>query len=386
MFSTELHRCRTAAALSQSALAKKIPCTTSHVSRLESGERRPSLRTAIKCDQILSADNALIRAAAEQRSQTEVHKMKTLWSNASNPDDPTMIAYDALLSAYQKRGQQRPPAEVLESVGPEARLLLTLADKASAADRRLFLSAAAKFSEYAGWLAQEKGDDRLAVKWIDRTASLADRLGDRDLASYMLIRKALIAFYTDNSAITITLAEQAQGDTRVSPRVRGLAAVREAQGHALAHDEYQCERALDRARRLLDAPSGHTPAFGSRHVPGLVATAEGWCRHDLGDHLRAATTLAEELARIPAQAARARARFGVRMLLAQAEGDQVDQVCAQAEPILDDAQQVDSATIRIDLRHLNRALGRFHRQEGVAEICRRISSLLSPAIPPAESA
>lgn len=97
---------------------------------------------------------------------------------------------------------------------------------------------------------QESGNERAALWWTQRAVDLASAGGDRHLAGYALVRRALVTLYHDDAKETIALARQAQ-DNSLPPRIRGLAAQREAQGHAIAGDRDACLRTLDRARDLL---------------------------------------------------------------------------------------------------------------------------------------
>jgi hypothetical protein len=74
------------------------------------------------------------------------------------------------------------------------------------------------------------------------------------------------------------------------------------------------------------------------------------------------------VAGIPPAARRVRARFGTRRALAHALNGDIDQACVVAREVLDDAAQVDSATIRVDLRELARTLSRWRTHADVREL------------------
>lgn len=145
------------------------------------------------------------------------------------------------------------------------------------------------------------------------------RMGDRDLAAYALVRRALVTFYRDDHVRTVELARQAQA-AQPPPRIAGLAAQQEAQGHALAGDRDACTAALDRARELLEraADEPDAPLIGSA-LNDPVSMITGWCLHDLGQPQRAAELLDREVERIPAHAVRNQARYGLRRALAHAQ-------------------------------------------------------------------
>ena len=136
-------------------------------------------------------------------------------------------------------------------------------------------------------------------------------------------------------------------------------------------------RALDRAAQLLALPADDTsPVIGTSHVGDPVAAATGWCRYDLGQPGRAAEILRREVSRIPVQASRARARFGARLALALAGCGEVDEACRAVEPVLQACEQIDSATIQLDLRALSRTLNRWHTDPLVRTTRLRLNAAL----------
>jgi hypothetical protein len=149
-------------------------------------------------------------------------------------------------------------------------------------------------------------------------------------------------------------------------------------------------RALDRAADLLSTAaseanatggstgSGGTP-LGSTHVADPVQAARGWCLYDLGDTRRAADTLREQYAAVPATALRARARFGARFALALAADGEAEESAFVTAQVLEACAQVDSATVRVDLRALARELNRLMSVPTVAAVRGPLSDLLGSA-------
>lgn len=278
-------------------------------------------------------------------------------------------------------GQSMSPAAVLPALVAHTHTLRELARHAPPNQRSAILLLAARYAEFAGWMAQESGNDHAALWWTDRAVEMAEAGGDREMATYALVRRALVTFYQGDAQHTIELARQAQ-NAQSSSRVRGLAAQREAQGHALAGDYDNCMRSLDRAQTLLAAAANEstTPSLGSTNVCDPAAMAQGWSLHDLGRPREAASVLDREVARIPRHALRSRARYGVRQALAYAASGEVEHACTLTERVLDLVDAVDSATITIELRRLARTLARFHTSSAVKAIQPRlVSSLHRPA-------
>lgn len=429
-FGAEMRRLRTAAGWSLAELARRAHYSRGYLGKIEIGVKPAGLDVARRCDAALGADGQLVSliadgpcsepppATAPTREYDEVWVMNMepdgSWQlvpmrrrqalivgaasllglhvlppgfSAAAQQDSTVMLFRSLFEQIRQLGQISSPGVVLPTVIAQTHTLRGLAAAASSPAREELLRLAARYAEYAGWMAQEAGDDKGALWWTRVAVEMAGSAGDTELATYALIRQALITMYRDDSAGTIDLAQQAQaGDRQVSARVRGLASLREAQGHALACDYDRCRRALDRAADLLDSPEHEARdslVIGSASVTGagLSAMAAGWCLHDLGRPQQAAEILDQQLALVPATAHRVRARFGARRALAYAAAGEVDHACSLTHQALDSAEVVDSATIRVDLRRLARTLIRWHSHQPVSVLHRRLTAALRSPIP-----
>jgi hypothetical protein len=194
-----------------------------------------------------------------------------------------------------------------------------------------------------------------------------------------MVRHALIALYRGDAASTIMLARRSQEDPAVLPRIRGLGALREAQGYALAGDRSQCERALEHGAELLAAVSSGDVSrlsLGPVSVPDTVTLTRGWCYHDLGRPEDAVAVLAPQVARIPASSRRSFARFGTRLANAYAASGEVQAACDLSVDVFQAALAVDSATVRIDLVHLARTLNRWHTRPAVRDMSAQLTTAL----------
>ena len=163
--------------------------------------------------------------------------------------------------------------------------------------RSVLLGLAARYAEYTGWIAQEMGDDHAALWWTDEAVRMAEAAGQPEMGAYALVRRALVGMYRGDAAETIDLARMAQSDPRASERVRGLAALREAQGYALTADGSRCHHALDRGREHLARAANDPEAamLGTSTVADPAAMVTGWCLHDLGRPADARAVLDREI-------------------------------------------------------------------------------------------
>jgi transcriptional regulator with XRE-family HTH domain len=417
-FGTELRQRRVEAGLSLRQFAELIHYSKGYLSKIETGHRFPSVEFSRLCDAALDASGALIVCENDSalRQLSVLENMQTnqeMWTMAFKPDGGAefapinrreVIAYGTTsalglalapaagaadygmvyaahldqFSQLRELGQISSPTFVFPIVIAHVHTLRGLAATATEPDRSPLLRLSSRYAEFAGWMAQEAGDDRIAT-WCTKTAvELAVAGGDSELSQYALIRYANMAMYRNDAITTIQLAIKAQADATISPRIRGLAAQREAQGHAIAGDYDECHRALDRSAALLDSAIGSDtgPTLGTHNTPDPAAMAAGWCLYELGRPAEAAQILDRETARVRRSAYRTWVRWGTIRALAHCANGEIEHACELARNLIDDAVTVDSATIRQDLRRFAQLIARWRAHPPV----RALQPLLSNAL------
>ncbi|MER5770908.1 helix-turn-helix transcriptional regulator [Streptomyces sp. NPDC001985] len=399
-FGSELRRARLAAGLSLTQLASLVHYSKAQLSKVETGRKRPTEELARLCDARLRTGGRLLeflpdRAAGSvepprRRSlvtagAATVLAMAPLAGRDHPPgaEDGTLLEVSrALFDQFRRLGQTAPPAAVLPALAEQTRALRTLSARSGPRTGKGLLALSAHYAEFAGWMAQEAGAEETALSWTDQAVELAAACGDSQLASYSLVRRGLMAYYAGDGAETIALARAAQSG-RASARVRGLAAQREAQGHALLGHYSACMHNLDRAREFLDrdARESDGPTLGTTNLIDPVSMTTGWSLLDLGRPREAAQALGRELSRVAEAALRTRARYGTRQALAHALAGEIDQACALITDLLGTAYTVSSATIALDLRRLARALARHRTHPAVRELSPLLAFALAPATP-----
>lgn len=440
VFGRELRRRREAAGLSLAGLANLVHYSKSHLSKVEHGIKPPSEGLARRCDHALEARGELAALATPRMPpplDESVNDPDEVWTMVFDGGDvwfraasrrqvlsagavgigvgallpaaygvphpaasaaaaaverqdaaEVLDGFQAMLTQSRGLGQILAPADLLPMLLGPTRVLRRVAEQSTGTQRDEMLLLTSRFAEYTGWIAQEAGDDAGAVWWTDRAVEYAAMAGQSDMAAYALVRRGLIALYRHDGKLTVELAQQAQRATR-DPRIRGLAAQREAQGLAVLADRDGCLRALDRAADLLDAASPANTAqpthgtqsppptpLGPTNVADPVRAARGWCLYDLGDTRRAAEALREQYATLPTTALRARARYGARLALALAADGEAEEAAHVTAQVLTACSQVDSATVRVDLRALARELNRLMSVPAVTAIRAPLSEAL----------
>ncbi|MGW1275765.1 helix-turn-helix domain-containing protein [Streptomyces tsukubensis] len=392
LFGSELRRMRLQAGLTLRELAHEMNYSKGHLSKIERGGKRPPMALARRCDSYFAAKGRLQRLAEphpprfedEQSSSSMARRdmisagVGTLISaTVAGQGEQTHQEGDQLelrllkdqLHQMRNLGQTNPPAALIPLLHNQVSSITRRAARTSGPARAPLFALAARFAEFTGWQAQEAGDEAGALRWTAEAVELARVGGDPHLAAYALVRRALITFYRENAAETIGLAQEAQRSS-VPPRIGALAAQREAQGHAIAGDEARCLHMLDHARRLFerDESTSDAPILGSTHLVDSVSMITGWCLHDLGRPQEAASVLDRECERLPPHAVRTRVRYGLRRALAHAASGEAERSCELADELLPLLDTAPSATVRADVRRLDRELSRFRSQRAVLNL------------------
>jgi transcriptional regulator with XRE-family HTH domain len=390
-FGEELRRKRLTAGLSLAQLAHIVHYSKAQLSKVERGIKTPSRDLARLCDAAFDANGELASLASpEPASRRQVLAASALATpaiclgsraacgNAVHTDLAGIFRIQ--LDHYRKLGQTTDPAILVPVLAGQLTIIQKIVAHTDQRASQPLLIIASRYAEYTGWLVQETGDDFRTLRWTRQAIDLANAAGDSNFAAYGFVRHALMTLYRGDAAQTTQLAERAQASA-LPPRIRGLAAAREAQGHAIAADYGSAMRALDRASALLSATNldVEQPVIGTANLIDPAEMIRGWCLYDLGRPRDAARTIDRQLATIPEGATRAQARYGARRALAYAAAGEIDHACRLTSGLLDDLMRVRSATITTDLRALSRTLGRHRKNPAVRDLSPRLGMALRAA-------
>ncbi|WP_020501585.1 helix-turn-helix domain-containing protein [Sciscionella marina] len=397
-FGVVLRRARERAGMTQGALAGLVGKSVGQISRLESGERNPHFELVRACEAALGCAGELLPAFEASRRADGPPGAWTrrrvlcasagaalssllplgLPARAGTADEGVLAGLrECFLHARQmgQRGDANMALALLPGVcaGAQQQALGT-GDEAA---RRSALRLGARSAEYAAWMQQEAGDAGMAERWITLAEQMAKESGYTELLPNLVLRRALIAYYAGWARRTIELTEALVGDQRIDPRVRCRAAQRQAQGYALAFDEVNSRRSVDRARSLAVAEEPDAMALGSIHVPDQVSMTEGWCATELGEHEKAICVLDKEIDRLAPDARRARARFGIRAVLSCVGAEDLRGAHLRLGRFAEDVQAVGSATVALDVRQCSRILRRYRGAGQAVELAERLERLAS---------
>ena len=404
-FGAELRRRRQLAGYSLARFGELVHYTKGYLSKIESGAQTAHPALARLCDAALKADGALVALVAPtHEDETGGGEPSTgYWNMSLQPDgsghftpmfgpaeqlgigmsveadrqavDPAGVValFETRLDATRVLGQQVSAQLVLPKLIADTHTLRSIAISTLEGAEPLW-QMAARYAEYVGWMCQEGGNVDQALWWTRMAVQMGERGGDESWRPFALVREAEMAMYTDDGRRTVRLAQMAQADAAATTRVRGLAAKREAQGHALLGDREACELALDRSAELL-AEAGHgsaPPMQGTWTTPDATLMARGWCLLDLGRPGEATEALELGMRGFSDGTRRDRVRWAMRCALANAMADEIVRACEIVEEFASDLRQLDSASARHDVRLLQRE---FRRRSNTPRVRDLISVL-----------
>ncbi|MGW6279341.1 hypothetical protein, partial [Kribbella sp. NPDC055071] len=136
------------------------------------------------------------------------------------------------------------------------------------------LRVGAGYAEFTGWLHHDAGDLRGATTWASRALALAQGGMDERMTSFVLMRQAAAALTARSGQLAVRFASAAQRfESEETGRIRIIAAVTEAHGHAIAGDGSEVDRTFDTAAALLEQ-------YGDEIMDG-DPTADRYCEPSL---------------------------------------------------------------------------------------------------------
>ncbi|MDX3433892.1 helix-turn-helix transcriptional regulator [Streptomyces sp. ME01-18a] len=244
-------------------------------------------------------------------------------------------------------------------------------------DRHALMELQTQYAEFASWLYQDIGDFDSAQFWLDRAFQWSHTVGDGDLTSYVMARKAQLAGEIRDPADVVDLAEAAQRMARPRSRLAAVARTYESYGHALRGESDASERAIDDVRNSLDRVSGDTTPWGVWLNEQYVEVHRAHGLEALGKHAEAAQIFTIAIEALPEGYHRDRGVYMARAAVAHAGADAPDEAAAAGLQALTVANETGSGRIVRELERLDKALIPWQRQPEVAEFRVRFDSLLT---------
>ncbi|MFL6115404.1 MAG: hypothetical protein ACJ786_29270 [Catenulispora sp.] len=219
------------------------------------------------------------------------------------------------------------------------------------------LSLGAGYAEFAGWLSHDAGDLSGAAMWCGKALEMAEAAGDDVMAAFTIMRRAAAAISARDGGYAARLAKRAQRyDSPETIRVRAVAALTEAHGHAIDANPGETDRALDLAAGLVEqvdsaAAVGHDPTI-VRYcaIPLYESISQAKCHLELGRATEAIDSFRVVLDTLPPDYHRDRGQYLARLTQSYVLGEQPEAACTAGEEALAIALETGSSRTISDLR------------------------------------
>jgi len=274
---------------------------------------------------------------------------------AAREIDPELVTHwTRLRSVLARHDAMFGPHDVLDTVRRELGLIAEHRQVARGELRTDLLRVEARWAEFASWLSNDAGDWHRRDVWADRALRLAREAEYPDMVSWVLLWRSRWATERHDARQAISFSQSAGRTAGVSDRIRALCALKEAHGHALAHDTVSCERSLADAYGLLDHAADDDDPYGrvgGRNVTRPYVLADE-ARCWLWLRPRKAIVMFEDASRLfPHDCTSHRGVHQARLALACTAAGELDRAAAEGIEALEIAQATKS---HLNVRELKR--------------------------------
>ncbi|MEV0538212.1 hypothetical protein [Nocardia salmonicida] len=183
-----------------------------------------------------------------------------------------------------------------EIVANEVRYVEHLLDGGTYTDNvgKALTSASAEIMTAAGWVHYDAGRWKEAKRYYADASQAATASGDGIAAAHTWINACLLSYREGSRPKEgVRLAQAAQRAARRSggPKLRALAATREAEAHSVVGDRSAMVGAVNRARRAFESTKGNDPAYLAHLPEAQLSGLTGLAFMRVGDYSEAATYL-----------------------------------------------------------------------------------------------
>ena len=377
-------------------LARRAHVDPGHLSRVESGQRPPTLELAAALDDVLAAGGELSRSAAARGDYRAGPLAGELWTRADSEalasdllaGPPTAanalaLAHEWLVTeppqVYQLGAGRRIGGGVVDQVERRAQQLRQLDDHIGGGDShqlvageldatvgllreasytepvgRRLLAAVGELCQLVGWVTSDAGQHAAAARVYLAGVRASHAGGDVAGAANNLSCLAYQVANVGDARQAVTLARTAAvGASGAPATVRALLWERVAWAHAKTGEGRSAERALG---AVEDAYAQRDPAADPAWVYWLDETEmqvmAGRCWTELGRPLRAVPAIEHATSNYAADRARESALYLTWLAAAYLLAHEVDQAAETATRALDLSRQVSSARSAARLAHL----------------------------------
>ncbi|WP_344461328.1 hypothetical protein [Kitasatospora kazusensis] len=246
--------------------------------------------------------------------------------------------------------------------------------------RRSLHGIAAELARLTGWTYFDARQYSTARGYFVDSLRLAREIDDRPFIANVLACLSLQATYQDQAREAVTLARAAQDSARLyggTPRLMAMLSMREAFGHASAHDQEATHRAINEALHHFERtnPTDDDPAWVQYFDRTKLTVDTGIALGQLGDADAAEPLIAEALQYEATTNLRGRAFHTFWLARTRLQRHEVESACATATEALDLAAVVESPRVLAHLQEFSGLLRPYRSVPVAAELVHRISEM-----------
>ena len=243
--------------------------------------------------------------------------------------------------------------------------------------RRILHGIAAELARLTGWTYFDARQYSTARTYFTESLRLARAIDDRTFVANVLACLSLQATYQDRAGEAVTLVRAAQDvarDDGGTPRLMAMLSIREAFGHASAHDQQATHLAINEAQHHFERidPADDDPSWVHYFDRTKLTVDTGIALGQLGDADAAEPLIAEALRNEPETNLRGRAFHSFWLARTQLQRRQVEAACRTASEALDLSTTIDSPRVTAHLQEFRHLLAPFRLVRPVVELEARL--------------
>jgi tetratricopeptide (TPR) repeat protein len=268
------------------------------------------------------------------------------------------------------------PRHVIPAVRQNIQTIRLLRDDSKGVDQQALMELQTQLAEFAGWLYQDLGDFGRAEYWLDRALQWSHVVGDPELTSFVLARRAQLAGDTRNVVEVIDMAKAAQTIARPRSRLAAVGQTYEGYGHALRGDSSSANRAFDEARAVAEESTVDPSPWGGWLDASYIEIHRSYAQLSLGEYGLAAEGFAVAIDRLPDGYDRDRGVYLSRQAISHARAGAPERAAHVGMQALRIAQDTGSGRILHELVRLDDAVMPWRDLPPVVDLREAVSQVV----------
>lgn len=236
----------------------------------------------------------------------------------------------------------------------------------------------ARYAEFAGWLLQDCGHNRDALRYTDRAVELAEANGNLALTTYGLMRKSSILTSLREWQRAQFVAQKAvKLAEREAPGLLPVCLRQYALAQSYLREERSAKTALQRALELSEPAVGTSDELSPYCTTSYVQMESALCLLALGDPEAAAGACNQAVERWPTAAGliRDQSLCLTRLAVARSHLLQVDEACDAGQRAAELVKMAPSARAIHMLRLTTRKLEPFKGERAVQDLIQALAEM-----------